>query len=65
MTYRMVDLIQKKRDGGIFDEAEINWMIENYVTGNVPDYHMAALAMAIYFKGMTTEETAALTMAMV
>ncbi|MFC4652686.1 pyrimidine-nucleoside phosphorylase [Lactococcus nasutitermitis] len=65
MTYRMVDLIQKKRDGGIFSKAEIDWMIENYVAGIVPDYQMSALAMAIYFKGMTTEETAHLTMAMV
>ncbi len=61
----MVDLIQKKRDGGIFSKAEIDWMIENYVAGIVPDYQMSALAMAIYFKGMTTEETAHLTMAMV
>lgn len=65
MTYRMVDLIQKKRDGGVFDKTEIDWMIENYVTGLVPDYQMSALAMAIYFKGMTTQETANLTMAMV
>lgn len=65
MTYRMVDLIQKKRDGGEFSQAEIDWMIENYVKGIVPDYQMSALAMAIYFKGMTTEETAHLTMAMV
>ena len=65
MTYRMVDLIQKKREGGAFETAEINWMIENYVSGNVPDYQMSALAMAIFFKGMTTEETADLTMAMV
>lgn len=65
MTYRMVDLIQKKRDGGEFSQAEIDWMIENYVKGIVPDYQMSALAMAIYFKGMTTEETAYLTMAMV
>lgn len=64
MTYRMVDLIQKKRDGGEFSQAEIDWMIENYVKGIVPDYQMSALAMAIYFKGMTTEETAHLTMAM-
>lgn len=61
----MVDLIQKKRDGGEFSQAEIDWMIENYVKGIVPDYQMSALAMAIYFKGMTTEETAYLTMAMV
>lgn len=61
----MVDLIQKKRDGGEFSQAEIDWMIENYVKVIVPDYQMSALAMAIYFKGMTTVETAYLTMAMV
>ena len=65
MTYRMVDLIQKKRDSGEFSQAEIDWMIENYVKGIVPDYQMSALAMAIYFKGMTTVETAYLTMAMI
>ena len=65
MTYRMVDLIQKKRDGGEFSKREIDWMIENYVAGKVPDYQMSALCMAIYFRGMTTEETAHLTMAMV
>ncbi|MDR2977791.1 MAG: pyrimidine-nucleoside phosphorylase [Streptococcaceae bacterium] len=65
MTYRMVDLIQKKRDGEILDKAEINWMIESYVTGAVPDYQMSAFAMATYFKGMTSEEIADLTMAMV
>lgn len=65
MSYRMVDLIQKKRDGGQFSKEEIDWFIENYVRGAVPDYQMSALAMAIYFKGMTTEETAHLTMAMV
>lgn len=65
MTYRMVDLIQKKRDGGIFNKSEIEWFITNYVNGTVPDYQMSALAMAIFFRGMTTEETAALTMAMV
>ncbi|KZK47082.1 Pyrimidine-nucleoside phosphorylase [Lactococcus cremoris] len=54
MTYRMVDLIQKKRDGGAFSKSKIDWMIENYVNGTVPDYQMSALAMAIYFKGMTT-----------
>jgi pyrimidine-nucleoside phosphorylase len=61
----MVDLIQKKRDGEILDKAEINWMIESYVTGAVPDYQMSAFAMATYFKGMTSEEIADLTMAMV
>ncbi|GAB2025791.1 pyrimidine-nucleoside phosphorylase [Lactovum odontotermitis] len=65
MTYRMVDLIQKKRDGEVLDKAEIDWMIENYVSGAVPDYQMSAFAMATYFKGMTTAEIADLTMAMV
>ena len=37
MTYRMVDLIQKKRDSGEFSQAEIDWMIENYVKGIVPE----------------------------
>ncbi|MCL2112764.1 MAG: pyrimidine-nucleoside phosphorylase [Streptococcaceae bacterium] len=65
MTYRMVDLIQKKRDGESFNKPEIDWMIENYVAGSVPDYQMSALAMAIYFKGMNTSEISNLTMAMV
>lgn len=61
---RIVDLIQKKRDGSAFTEAEIRFIIQGYVAGSIQDYHMAALAMAIYFRGMTAEETAALTMAM-
>jgi pyrimidine-nucleoside phosphorylase len=61
----MVDLIQKKRDGEGLAKAEIDWMIENYVNGEVPDYQMSAFAMATYFKGMTNEEIANLTMAMV
>lgn len=61
---RIVDLIQKKRDGFAFTEEEIRFIIQGYVAGTIQDYHMAALAMAIYFRGMTAEETAALTMAM-
>lgn len=65
MTYRMVDLIQKKRDDNVLTKAEIDWIIENYVSGIIPDYQMSAFAMAIYFCDMTIEETANLTMAMV
>jgi len=61
---RIVDLIQKKRDGFAFTEEEIRFIIQGYVAGTIQDYHMSALAMAIYFRGMTAEETAALTMAM-
>jgi pyrimidine-nucleoside phosphorylase len=61
----MVDLIQKKRDGGKLKKSEIDWIIENYVTGLVPDYQMSAFAMAVYFQGMDTTEIADLTMAMV
>lgn len=62
---RAVDLIQKKRDGLALSTQEINWLIEGYAKGTVPDYQMSALAMAIYFKGMSTQETHDLTMAMV
>ena len=57
-------VIEKKRDGGILDEAEIRAFIEGFTAGTIPEYQMAALAMAIYFKGMTDEETAILTDAM-
>ncbi len=61
----MYDVIEKKRDGFELSTAEINFIIENYTNGTIPDYQMSALLMAIYFKGMTIEESAALTMAMV
>lgn len=60
---RMYDIIQKKRDGGTLSEAEIGWVIDGYVKGEIPDYQVAALCMAIYFQGMSLEETAALTFA--
>ena len=62
---RAVDLIQKKRDGQELSSSEIQWLIEGYVAGTVPDYQMSAFAMAVYFKGMTTREISDLTMAMV
>jgi len=60
---RMYDLIQKKRDGGVLTEAEIRWFIEGYCKGDIPDYQVAALCMALYFRGMNLEETTALTFA--
>jgi pyrimidine-nucleoside phosphorylase len=48
----MYDIIQKKRDGGVLTEQEIQWFIEAYVKGEIPDYQVAALCMAIYFQGM-------------
>ena len=62
---RAVDIIQKKRDGIELSKEEIHWLIEGYVAGTVPDYQMAAFAMAVYFKGMTTREISDLTMKMV
>lgn len=61
----MVDLIEKKRDGLELSEAEIQFIIEGFTDGSIPDYQMSALSMAIYFKGMTERERAELTMAMV
>lgn len=62
---RMVDLILKKRNGIELSKDEIDFMIRQYTQGNIPDYQMSAWAMAVYFQGMTKEETAHLTMAMV
>ena len=62
---RAVDLIQKKRDGQELSSNEIQWLIEGYVAGAVPDYQMSAFAMAVYFQGMTTREISDLTMNMV
>lgn len=60
---RAVDLIIKKRDGGTLTGDEIAWLIERYTRGDVPDYQMAAWAMAVLFRGMDDRETADLTLA--
>ncbi|WP_423055285.1 pyrimidine-nucleoside phosphorylase [Zhaonella formicivorans] len=61
---RMYDLILKKRNGGEMTKAEIEFFIEGYLTGRIPDYQASALLMAIFFQKMTKRETADLTMAM-
>lgn len=60
---RMYDLIMKKRNGEALTEQEIQYMIREYVAGEIPDYQMSAFLMAVYFKGMTEEETLAMTQA--
>lgn len=62
---RMIDIIEKKRDGFELTTEEINFFVEGYTNGTIPDYQASALLMAIYFKGMNKRETADLTMAMV
>ncbi|VGO14944.1 Pyrimidine-nucleoside phosphorylase [Pontiella desulfatans] len=57
-------IIEKKRDGAELDTGEIRGFIAGYTNGSIPDYQMSALAMAIYFNGMTARETADLTVAM-
>ncbi len=61
---RMYDLIQKKKDGLELTSEEIEFIIGGYTRGEIPDYQMSAFTMAVYFKGMTPEETANLTLAM-
>ena len=62
---RMVDIIEKKRDGQELTTAEINFFIEGYTKGEIPDYQASALAMAIYFQDINDRERADLTRAMV
>lgn len=61
---RMYDIIMKKRNGGELSEEEIRFFVEGYTKGEIPDYQVSALMMAIYFQKMTETETCALTMAM-
>lgn len=58
---RMFDIIAKKRDGGVLSREELEFAVMGFVNGQVPDYQMSALLMAIYLKGMTEKETAQLT----
>jgi len=61
---RMYDIIKRKRDGFELTEEEIQFVVNGYVSGTIPDYQMAALLMAIFFKGMNQRETFDLTMSM-
>ena len=61
---RMYDIIMKKRNGGELSKEEIRFFIEGYTRGEIPDYQVSALMMAIYFQKMTESETYELTMAM-
>lgn len=60
----MNDLIVKKRDGGELSTEEIDFMIQGYTRGEIPDYQMSAMCMAIVFRGMSDRETLDLTMSM-
>ena len=61
---QMTELIAKKRDGGILSADEIDYMVQGYTGGEIPDYQMSAMCMAIVFQGMNDEETLNLTMSM-
>lgn len=62
---RMVDLVQKKKQGGILTKEEINFIVQGYTNGEIPDYQISAFLMAVCFKGMSKEETVDLTLAFV
>jgi pyrimidine-nucleoside phosphorylase len=59
-----LSLLEAKRDGKTLATEEIKEIVSDYTTGKIPDYQMAAFLMAIYFQGLDTKETGALTLAM-
>ncbi len=61
---RMYDIIHKKREGGALSPEEIRWFVSGVTEGSIPDYQISALMMAVYFQGMTREETVSLTLEM-
>lgn len=61
---RMYDLIEKKKRGAALSDEEIAYMIQGFTAGDIPDYQMSAMLMAIYFQGMSDEEITAMTMEM-
>jgi pyrimidine-nucleoside phosphorylase len=61
---RVYDIILKKRRGHELSGDEINSMIDGYTAGDIPDYQMSAFLMAVFFRGMSVQETCDLTMAM-
>lgn len=63
-SMHLYELIRRKRDRGRLSDEEIEELVSAYAAGKVPDYQMAAMLMAVFFRGMTADETAALTLAM-
>ncbi len=64
-SMRTVDIIQKKKNGEVLSQQEIDFLVQGYTKGKIPDYQMSAFLMAVYFKGMNKEEIADLTMSFV
>lgn len=62
--YRMYDLIMEKRNGGAHTQDEIEFIVNGFTKGEIPDYQMSAWLMCVYYNGMTSEETVAMTQAM-
>ena len=64
MLMRMYDIIEKKKQSESLTKEEIYYVVNGFTNGTIPDYQMSAFLMAVYFQGMTMEETVDLTMAM-
>lgn len=62
--YRMYDLIEKKKNNEELSKEELRFIVEGFTNGSIPDYQMSAFLMAVYFQGMTKQETFEFTMAM-